>query len=99
MLGPVFRRPFLIGVPLAFALLLDFLELLSRVRLPLDSFVGDEMSRSGTMVVLDVVFTLPCPPFSGSASTVTLIFQGLRDCSLWIYVGDRDDCIDPVPSF
>lgn len=56
----------------------DFLESLLVLLLPPDCLVGEGVSRGELMVVFDLLLT-PCDTVSsGSASTVTLIFQGLR---------------------
>jgi hypothetical protein len=81
------RLFFLTGVTLRFDLAVLGCEPLPRVVLA-PSSVGEEASRNGTMIVL--VVDLPACEFvsSGSVSTVTRIFHGLRVCSVTVLEGE-----------
>lgn len=60
---------------------------------PFFFFVGELLSRSGTFTVRVIVLVLPLGVVplslsSGSASTVTLMRQGLSMCSVTVFDGD-----------
>jgi hypothetical protein len=55
---------------------------------------GEESPRSGTLMVL-VTAPPAASPSSCSASTVTLIFQGLRFCSVTVRDGETGNVIAP----